>query len=306
MKTYSILCAFILSITIPFSSQAKELKIVALINGEIISSEDMQNNLNYFLVTSKIPMNQQTRNMILQRVLNSTIDDKIKLQATKNDGIEITPAETNNAVINFERSNKIPQGQMKNILKQGDISYKTFEDKMTTDLAWLRFIKRKNMMNGELTQKEIETAFGEATTDLSTPKYLISEIFIKEENAKDLDNLINNLRKDNRFDLYAMQFSDSPSSANGGNLGWVNQGKLPLALEMKLVNMKPGDITDPTLVGDGYYILKLQKTFNPKTDEADLPNQKEIKMFLENQQMEALSKKLLQNLRQRAVIEIRS
>lgn len=103
-----------------------------------------------------------------------------------------------------------------------------------------------------------------------------------------------------------MQFSDSPSAANGGNLGWVNKGKLASPLETALNKMSRGDISEPILVGDGYYILKLQKTFDPQKDKPELPDEKQIRAFLENQKMEVLSKKLLQELRQKAVIELRS
>lgn len=305
MKIYSLLIALCLSILAPNTSHAAALKIVALVNGEIISTEDMQNQLNAFLMTTKIPLNPQTRSMILQRVMNSAIDQKIKLQAAAKEGIEISPDEIKNAMRSFEKNNQIPEGQLVNILKQANVSVDTFQEQMKADLAWLRLIRKKNFANGTLTQKEIETAYAEAQKDLNTPKYLVSEIFIKKENAKNLSALVDNLRKDSRFELYAMQFSDSPSAANGGNLGWVNEGKLASALETKLKRMKDGEISDAIMVGDGYYILKLQKNFDPKTDK-QLPTQKDIKAFLENQKMDALSKKTLQELRQRAVIEIRS
>ena len=141
---------------------------------------------------------------------------------------------------------------------------------------------------------------------LQRQKYLISEIYIKKDNAKNLSDLVYNLRHDDRFELYAMQFSDSPSAANGGNLGWVNKGKLASPLETALNKMSSGDISEPILVGDGYYILKLQKTFDPQKDKPELPDEKQIRAFLENQKMEVLSKKLLQELRQKAVIELRS
>lgn len=68
-----------------------------------------------------------------------------------------------------------------------------------------------------------------------------------------------------------MQFSDSPSAANGGNLGWVNKGKLASPLETALNKMSSGDISEPILVGDGYYILKLQKPSTPKKTNRNCP-----------------------------------
>jgi len=78
------------------------------------------------------------------------------------------------------------------------------------------------------------------------------------------------------------------------------------ALEMRLSSMKPGEISDATLIGDGYYILKLIDVFDPKKNPNFTPNQKEIKSLLENQKMEAISKKLLQDLKQKAIIEVKA
>ncbi len=305
MKKYSLVLTLITGLSLALASHAQTLKIIALVNGEIISSEDMQNRTNSFLMTTKIPFNAQTKDMITQRVLNATIEEKIKLQEAAKNSIEITEEEVKSALRQFEKNNNIPSGQLNTLLKQAKISPNTFSEQIKSDLAWLRLIRKKAAVEGTPTQKEIEKALAEAKTDLTTPKYLVSEIFIKKENARNLSELVYNLRNDDRFELYAMQFSDSPSAANGGNLGWVNQGKLPSILEMTLKRMNIGDISDPIMVGDGYYILKLQRTFNPQKDKPEIPDQKTIKTFLENQKMEALSKKMLQDLRQQAVIEIR-
>lgn len=286
-------------------SEAATMKIVALVNGEIISSEDIQNRTNAFLLTTQIPYNEQTKGMIAQRVLNLAVDEKIKLQEAAKNGIEISQEELNDQWRTFEKNRKIPMGQLKKILKEAGVSEKTFAEQMKADLAWVRVVRKKSYAEGNLTQKEIEQAMEEARKDLTTPKYMVSEIYIKKSNARNLNDLVSNLRSDPRFELYAMQFSESASAANGGNLGWVNAGKLPSALETALKRMKPGDVSEPIQVGDGFYVLKLQRKFDPAKDKPELPDEKAIRMFLENQKMETLSKKLMQDLRQRAVIEIR-
>lgn len=285
---------------------AAPLKIVALVNGEIISTEDFQSRINSFVMNTQIPLNEQTRGMMMQKVLNAAIDEKLKLQEAEKNGISITEDEIKAQIGNIEKKSKIPAGQLTKILKEADVNPQTIHEQVKSDLAWLRLIRKKYYMEGTPTQKEINAALKEAQEDLSTPKFLVSEIYIKKDNARNLSDLVYNLRNDDRFGVYAMQFSDSPSAANGGNLGWVNTGKLPSALETRLKRMNPGDISDPIQVGDGYYILKLNQTFNPKTDKPQIPSSREIKTILENQKMEGLSKKLLQDLRQKAVIEIRS
>lgn len=285
---------------------ASSLKIAAVVNGEIISNQDIQNRINAFLMTTRIPLNDQTRNMIMQRVIHAAIDEKIKLQAAEKNKITISDKEIDASIRNFEKNNRIPKGELKNILKQAKVSEDSFRSQMKSDLAWVRLLKSKMRGEGTLTQKEIETALADAKKDLSMPKFQISEIFVKKEKAKDIQSLVDNLRQDNRFELYAMQFSDSASASNGGNLGWVNEGKLPESLEKAVKKLKAGDITNAILLNDGYYILKLNQRFDPAKDKPVIPSEKDIRAFLSNQKMETLAQKYLQDLRQQAVIELRN
>ncbi len=285
---------------------ASSVKIVAVVNGDIISSQDIQNRINAFLMTTGIPMNDQTRNMINQRVIHAAVDEKIKLQAAEKNNIEVSDKDIDASIRTFEKNNKIPAGGLKNILKEAKVSMNSFRTQMKSDIAWLRLVRSKMRGEGTLTQKEIEKALADAKKDLSTPKYQVSEIFIKKEKAKDIQSLVNNLRQDNRFELYAMQFSDSASASNGGNLGWINEGKLPTPLEKAVKKLKPGQITDAVLLNDGYYILKLNQRFDPKKDKPVYPTEKEIRGFLSNQKMENFAQKYLQDLRQNAVIELRN
>lgn len=282
------------------------VKIAAIVNGEIISNQDIQNRINSFLMTSQIPLNAQTKEMIAQKVLHGAIDEKIKLQAAEKEGIKIDDKDVKLAIKNFEKNNKIPEGELKNILKQANVSQKSFEEQMKADLAWIRLLKNKLRYEGNITQSEIEKALADAQKDLNTPKYFISEIFIKKEKAKDIQYLVDNLKKDPRFELYAMKFSDSPSAAKGGNLGWINQGQLPDKLEEVIYGLKNGEISDAIPMNDGYYIIRLNQKFDPKKDKPTLPNAEEIKNYLTNQKMERLAQKYLQDLRVNSVIEIRN
>lgn len=300
------LIALIAGLIIPLASlKAAPVKIIALVNSEIITSDDLKNRINAFLLNSQIPLNAQTSRMITQRVLNQAIDEKIKLQEAAKNGIEISAKEIEASLRQFEKTHNIPEGQLKEILKKANVDISVFEEQSKADLAWTRLIRKKSYTEGQITQKEIETALAEAKEDLTTPKFLVSEIFIKKNKARNLHELVYNLRNDPRFELYAMQFSDSASASSGGELGWVNEGKLPSALEATLKKMKEGDISDPIQVGDGYYILKLQKRFQPRPNADNMPSERDIQAFLDNQKMELISKKLLQDLRQKAVIEIR-
>ena len=103
MKKLLILLGLCITINTP--AQATALKIAALVNGEIISTEDLQSQLKSFMMNTQIPMNAQTRGMIMQKVLNSAIDEKLKLQEAEKNNITITEDEIKEMV--YETLNRI-------------------------------------------------------------------------------------------------------------------------------------------------------------------------------------------------------
>ena len=252
------------------------------------------------MVSSPIPFNADTQEMITRRVLAQAVELKLKNQAAEKEGISVSEEEINQQLNQWAKKNNTTLSALKN----RGINKAALAANVKAELAWIKLIRKKYYQTGSLTQKEINETIEEVTKDMSVKKYQVLEIFIKKENATGIEQLVEKLREDSRFELYAARFSEAPSAANGGNLGWINSGKMLSALEMRLSKMSPGEVSDAILIGNGYYILKLLQVFDPAQNPDFTPNQEEIKVLLENQKMEAISKKLLQNLKQKAIIEI--
>ena len=190
------------------------------------------------------------------------------------------------------------------MLKDSGVSPEVFREQLKTDLAWIRVVHRGTM--GEtITQPEIEEALAIAKRDMSKPKFMLSEIVISAKDAKHISQLAENLRQDPRFELYAAQFSQSPSSSSGGKLGWVTEGQLPPELEKHIKNLSSGEVSDPILYNGDYYIFKVEKKFDPDKDRMPLPSNEEVKNMLQNQKNERYAEERMQELRQRAVIELK-
>ncbi len=284
------------------STSAEAVKIAALVNGEIISNQDIDSQINLFMLSTPIPLNNETRPMITRRVLAQAIEAKIKLQSAEKEGIEVSNEEIKQQKKVWMKNNKISSSD----LKEKNISDSALTENIKTEISWIKLIRKKFYQTSNITQKEIEETAKEISEDMSIKKYQFQEIFIKKENAQDIESLVAKLKEDPRFELYAASFSEAPSASNGGNLGWVNSGKMLSALEMKLSTMSPGEISDAILIGDGYYILRLLQVFTPDRRGAVLPNSQEVRNLLENQKMESLSRKILQDLKQKATIEVKA
>lgn len=287
----------------PITLAENKLKIYALVNGELITSRDMQSRINAFILTTGIPYNAKTKAMINDKVLQAAIDEKLKLQEAQKNKIKVTPHEIKEAVKGFEKMNNMASGQLERILSEAKVSMNTWKKQLEADIAWKKLISSKGSAKISVSENEIDRAITDFNKDMQTQKYMVLELVLNRKDAKDIQQLAETLRQDPRFELYAMQFSQSPSAANGGRLGWITKGKLPQVLENSLFKLKEGEVSDPILYGNDYYILKLEEIFNPATDKPKEPSRKEVRAFLENKKLEEMSVKYIKDLRSRALIE---
>ena len=81
--------------------------------------------------------------------------------------------------------------------------------------------------------------------------------------------------------------------------------KLPPELEKHIKNLSSGEVSDPILYNGDYYIFKVEKKFDPDKDRMPLPSNEEVKNMLQNQKNERYAEERMQELRQRAVIELK-
>ena len=287
----------------PITLYGNQLKIYALVNGEPITSADMQSLINAFIMTTGIPYNTQTKQMIHTKVLQNAIDEKLKIQEAKKNGISVSQKEVNDAVRRFEKGNGMKAGELQNILAQAKVSSKVWSSQIISDIAWNKLIASKSHSVANVGESDINKALSAIKDDMKIQKFMLLELVINKKDAKGIRELSENLRRDPRFELYAMQFSQSPSAKNGGRLGWVTKNQLPKVLETAVLKMKEGSVSDPIAYGNDYYILKLEKIFNPATDAKSLPSRMEIKQMLTNKKLEEYANKYLQNLRSHALIE---
>lgn len=287
----------------PITLYGNKLKIYALVNGEVISSNDMQSRINAFILTTGIPYNAQTKGMITEKVLQAAIDEKLKVQEAKKNNIRVSREEIKSAVRAFEQENKMQPGQLQQILAEANVSMTIWIAQIEADIAWHKLLQSKAFSVAHVSESEISQVLKDMNKSMKVQKFMVSEIVINKKDAKNINQLVEVLRKDPRFEMYAMQFSQSPSAANGGKLGWVPKGKMPAVLEQGFVNLKEGGVSKAISYGDDYYIFKLEKVFNPSYDKDDMPTRQNVRKFLENKKLEEYATKYMKDLRNRALIE---
>jgi peptidyl-prolyl cis-trans isomerase SurA len=124
----------------------------------------------------------------------------------------------------------------------------------------------RNRLSQDVTisEEEVTEALNHMKESADVPQNRVSEIFLavdaptQEPEVKRLaDRLIEQIRTGVKFDAIARQFSQSPTAAVGGDLGYVTANQLHAELASAIQKMKPNEISYPIKSGGGYYILFL-------------------------------------------------
>lgn len=89
---------------------------------------------------------------------------------------------------------------------------------------------------------------------VSTEGYTASELTDREDRVREL---LAKIRSGEKFEELAREYSDAPTAADGGDLGYFEPEKLAPAIREILDKLREGGVSDPMRTPQGYLILQL-------------------------------------------------
>tara|TARA_B100001123_G_scaffold428450_1_gene545480 strand:- start:573 stop:1934 length:1362 start_codon:yes stop_codon:yes gene_type:complete len=242
------------------------LRIAAIVNDDAISVYDLESRLTLFLRLSNIPDSTKSRKYFGPIVLRNLIDESIKRSEAKRAEIEVSQKELEARMVQFEKEHKISSGMLERHLKNIGLGKATVEEKVETDIAWIKLVQRFFGPKHTVTDQEIDDVITDIEKNKGKPEFLVSEIFLASaDKSKETSvtaqglRLLNEIRNGAPFRAIARNFSQSASAAVGGDLGWVRLNHVEKPLAQLLSSLKPGHISNLTKVVGGYKIILLRK-----------------------------------------------
>jgi len=267
-----------------------ENKIILKINDEIITSIDIFNEIENLKFFNK-NLNQLDNEEIYKIAVQSITKYKIK----KN---EIYKFFENFDVQNEDYLNEVIENSYKNLgfqdvktfkneLRNKKISFENFKEKIEIDILWSQLIYSKYynkiIIDEKKLKKQINSLLNE-TNNLLNLREIIFEVSDMEEIETKFNLITNDIQKLG-FEGAALKHSISNTSANGGNLGWINERSINKEIlnELKIISIK--SITKPFRVQSGFLILQ---KFDEREIQKEINEEEELKKlvdFEKNQQL---------------------
>lgn len=259
------------------AAQAQGVRIAAVVNDQVISVNDFTARMGLVLASSSIPDDPQTRARIATQVMRQMIDEKLELQEAKKEDVKVTDEEVGRQLAGLAKSNHLSPDQLDKYLAEHRIDKETLVQQITAQLTWARLVQRRYGHTVTVGEDEVNEYVKRAEAEETKPQNHVAEIFLSVDSPQqdeDVHQLANKLVKDIQggapFPSVARQFSQSPTAAVGGEVGWVLPGMLDPDVEAIIDGMQPGAMTLPLRMAGGYYIYYLVDRRTPESAQANV------------------------------------
>ena len=261
--------------------KAKEIKILYKLENEIITNQDVIEELNY-LVSLNNNLKSLEKNKLNQIAVSSIIKEKIKyLELKKYFKIDENTKEVDEIVLK-ELNKRLRINEVKDIKEYFslyNLSLKQVKFKIRIELFWNkliydRYINKISINKQDLKKKILNDYKNKEFID----EYFLKEILFNLEENENLEkkylNIINTI-KNTGFENAANIYSISDTSKFGGEIGWINKLQLSKKITSQLDKIEIGDLTNYIPVGNSYLIIKLDNKRKIKS-EINLDEETEI------------------------------
>ena len=277
-KLIHILFLFIFS----FNAFATEIKIFYKINDEVITSFDIENELNYLKT-----LNKNLENLSNKELINTAIQSLIREKIKKDEIDRVFEIDYEKA-INSESINSIIMNLYSNLnfnsekeffdyLKQNNVNENDLRKKFIIEQMWNQLIVSKYSDSIKINENQINKEVDELINkNKQVTKFNLSEIVFSEKNKDDNEKKYLKIQKSINeigFDETAILYSIAESSKIGGKIGWINENQISKKIMDKINKMNIGEYSEIINTAGGNMILKLN---DKKKEKKEINKEEEI------------------------------
>jgi len=287
---------------------------VAVVNGAIITQEDLDTELS--MMQKQFAGIDQADNEqlaeIKRDILENLIARKVLYQESQKKGIEVDDETINERLANIKK--RFPEEDSFNgMLEEMCLTEDTLKAQLREGIAIQKLIDREVIDRIEISDKEAKDYYDKNPDLFKQPeKIQASHILIKVEPEgdetrkagahKEIKKIQRELKMGGDFAELAKKYSQCPSSADGGNLGYFARGQMVKPFEDAAFSLKKGEISDIVETTFGYHLIQAGDR-NPETisDYKDVKDK--LTPYLKRMKAGAEGEKYIESLKEKAKIE---
>jgi peptidyl-prolyl cis-trans isomerase SurA len=303
-------CLALLLAAAPVPAQVPAQRIAAVVNDDVITTQDLIDRINLGIATSGLPNDEATRQRLAPQILRGFIDEKLQLQEARRLGADVTEAEVDQALATIAQRNRTTPDQLLRFLAERGLNPRALRDQLRAQIAWIKVVNREVRPRIVVTQEQIDLALRRGAGPADDREVQLSEILLpvydRNQEARALEDargLVATLRGGADFTALARQVSAAGSAENGGDLGWVPLSAIIPDLRDQIAALQVGQVSDPLVSAAGIHIFLVREQRQREADTAS--SREDVRLTIEQQQLERQASRYLRDLRRDAFVDVR-
>ncbi len=271
------LCQFaavfvLILVFLPAMAQEKQSseKNAALVNGVAISMEQYTKELNIQIDRVSRQGGQVTDDQLAalkNDILDSLIEREVLYQQSQKDGIQITDQTIDDQLAAIKK--RFPnETEYKNALSKMNLSEDEVKAQIKRGLSIKELIDQQITSKVVITDEESKAYYDKNPQMFKQPEQIkASHILIKVDAKADeakkaearqkIEEVQQKLKDGGDFAALAKEYSEGPSSAKGGDLGYFRRGQMVKPFEEAALALKPNEVSDVVETRFGYHLIKV-------------------------------------------------
>jgi len=307
---FIILCLFIAN-----SSPAKVVdKTIATVDGEVILMSEFEKRAKPVMEEYEKFLTGPDKEMkvkdLKEKILDQMIDEKILIREAKRMKFNVSRKEIQDGIEEIKKRFGAEEEFNQELAKQG-LTEEKFKDQVKEQIMVIKLIDQeiKNKVAAP-TDSEIEDFYKQNESEMVEPEQVrarhilikISENSDKAAALKKIKQILKEVKEGkSTFSELAKKYSEDPSAARGGDIGFFIRGQMVRKFEDVAFALNVGEISDVVETEYGYHIIQCVEK-----KAAEKKSLEEIRDYLRNfifqKRMEERYEKWLRGLRDKASI----
>ena len=221
----------------------------------------------------------QRKQLTIQRLLGVLADAAHVTEAEVRERYRFEQEKINLQFIRFSVSDNLSEVKItdEDVQKFYDRNKESLKEPLKVQVEYIPYSFEQFSGPVHLTDKEVEDYYSaNRATKFTTPKQAkVRYIMVRLDAGADAkqkeaaqvraNRIVAEARGGKNFAELAKKESQDPSAEKGGEIGWLNQGQLPEALDKQIFALAKGEISEPIETPVGFHIVKVEDIKEEKT-----------------------------------------
>lgn len=212
-----------------------------------------------------------------EEALNALIDDRLRLSAADELGIEVSPEDLQAGVEEFAARGNLTPEQLLRFLSANGVAPEALYDFVGAGLAWRQVVRVRFGPRAQITEDEIDRAVA-LSGQRGGARVLLSEILLRADTpayrARSealAAQLSRQIKTPEAFAAAARRHSVSGSRGRGGRIDWLELSNLPPQLATIVLSLGPGEVSEPIPIPNAVALFQLRAI-----EEQDAPQAEDL------------------------------